>query len=277
MISKIDNGLDKNGKPFSLKLALEKDIIKLNAVSGDYHLNIDKSIHTIRKSLKSISAILLLCEIHFERAQYSNWKLSIKSLSKQYGLIRESYVYLQTFNSIEKKLKNFDCSNLCDLKYNLESQYDLILNDIKNPKGTILSVKESIIKLTEELNNLDITIQNKPLKRRLLVSFKKSQRLFKKLSLGSTANEYHQFRKCCKIFYHQQIVLNWTESEKMSKKYKKLYKLTEFLGNEHNLQVFYQYLSIHFPELSKLSEDLFRFKIKRIRKKVLTLYPKICF
>jgi hypothetical protein len=49
------------------------------------------------------------------------------------------------------------------------------------------------------------------------------------------------------------------------------------LGNEHDLQVFYQYLSTHFPELSQLSEALFRLKIKRLRKKVLTLYPKISY
>ena len=277
MISMIDNGLDKNGKPFSLKSVLEKDINKLNAVSSDDHLNIDKSIHSIRKSLKSISAILLLCEVHFNPTQRKDLKLRIKSLSKQYGLIREPYVYLQTLKRIEKKLKCFDCNNLDDLKYNLESQYDLILNDIKNKKGTIQSDKESIRELTEELNNLDINFKSKPLKRRLSISFKKSRRLFKKLSLGSTAKEYHRFRKWCKIFYHQQIVLNGIESEKMSKKNRKLYKLTEFLGNEHNLQVFYQYLSIHFPELSKLSEAVFRLKIKRIRKKALALYPKICF
>jgi len=277
MISKIEDGLDKYGKPFSLKLVLEKDINKLNAVFSDNHLNIDKSIHLIRKSLKSISAILLLCEVHFDRAQYSTWKMRIKSLSKQYGLIREPFVYLQTFNRLEKKLKNFDEINLCDLKNNLESQYDLILNDIKNKEGTIQTTKESIIQLTEELSDLDITIKNKPLKRRLLISYKKSQQLFKKLKPGSTANKYHQFRKWCKIFYYQQKVLNGTESVKMSIKYKKLYKLTELLGNEHNLQVFYQYLSTHFPEFSMLSEAVISLKIKRIRKKALDLYPKICY
>ena len=277
MISKIDGGLNKDGKPFSLKLVLEKDINKLNAVFGDNHLNIDKSIHSIRKSLKSISAILLLCEVHFDRAQYSTWKMRIKSLSKQYGLIREPFVYLQTFNRLEKKLKNFDEINLCDLKNNLESQYDLILNDIKNKEGTIQTTKESIIQLTQELSNLDITIKNKPLKRRLLISFNKSQRLFKNLKPGSTANKYHQFRKWCKIFYYQQTVLNGIESVKRSGKYKKLYKLTELLGNEHNLQLFYQYLSTHFPELSKLSEAVIRLKIKRIRKKALNLYSKICY
>lgn len=275
MNSKIDNGSDKNGKPVSLKLVLEKDINKLNSVSGEDHLNIDKSIHTMRKSLKSISAILLLCEVHFDREQYQNWKFDIKSHSKQFGMVREPHVYLQTFNQIEKKLKSLDNSNLHELRSNLELQYNLIVNDNKNRNETIQSGKESIIKLTEELINLDVNFKHKPLKKRLFISFQKSPKLYKKLSLSSSAGEYHRFRKWCKIFYHQQIILNRIGSEKTSKKNKKLYKLTEFLGNEHDLQVFYEYLSTHFPELSQLSEALFILKIKRIRKKALALYPKI--
>jgi len=275
MNSKIGNGLDVYEKPVSLKLLLEKDINRLNSVSGEDHLNIDKSIHTIRKSLKSISAILLLCEVHFDKEHYLSWQSSIKSLSKKYGEQRETYVYLQTFNQIEKKLKIFNNGNLNELRYNLELQHILIVNDLKNRCENVQSGKEAILKLTEELSNLDINLTYISLKRRLIISCQKSRRLFKKLSLHSTSCDYHRFRKWCKILYHQQIILDRIGSKKTSGKNKKLYKLTEFLGNEHDLQMFYQYLSTHFPELSKLSEALFRLKIKRLRKKVLALYPKI--
>jgi len=275
MNSKIDQDPDKNGKPVSLKLVLGKDINKLNSISDEAFLNADKSIHTIRKSLKSISAILLLCEVHFDREQYMSWKSDIRSLSRQYGALRAPYVYLQTFKQIEEKLKSFDNSNLYELRYDLELQYNLIVNDIKNTKETIQQGKESILRLTEELSNLDVNFKHKPLKRKLMINFQKSQRLFKELNLTSSAEEYHRFRKWCKIFYHQRLVLNQIKSEKTSKNDKKLYKLTEFLGNEHDLQLFYQYLSTHFPELSQLSEALFRLKIKRLRKKALALYPKI--
>jgi len=106
-------------------------------------------------------------------------------------------------------------------------------------------------------------------------SFDKSRRLFKKLNISSSAEEYHRFRKWCKIYYHQLLVLNRIGLEKMSKKNKKLYKLTEFLGDEHDLQEFYQYLLTYFPELSQLSEAMFRLEIKKLRKKALALYPKI--
>lgn len=277
MKSKNENGLEKDGKLVSLKLALEYDIIKLNSFSFEDHLVIDKSIHKIRKSLKSISAILLLYEAQFDRVEYLNWKSLIKSLSKQFGVAREPFVHLHTFGKIEEKLKGFDSSNLYELRYNLDLQYNLVVNDLKNNQETIQSGKELILRLTEELSNLDINFRHKPLKRRLRISFQKSQLLFKGINLHSSADEYHRFRKWCKIFYNQQLVLNRIGLEKTSQKYKKLYKLTEFLGNEHDLQEFYQYLTTHFPELSQLSETLFRLKIKKIRKKALALYPKISY
>lgn len=277
MNSTIDKALDRDGKPVSLKLLLEKDINKLNSVSDEDYLDIDKSIHTIRKSLKSISAILLLCEVHFDSEQYLTWQSSIKSLSKKYGEGREHYVYLQTFHQIEKKLKSIDHGTRFELKCNLGLHHNLVVNDIKNSKEPVPSGKESITKLIAELCNLDFNFGHKPLVRRLIISFQKSRRLFKKLRLSSSADKYHRFRKWCKILYHQQIILDRFGSKKTSGKNKKLYKLTEFLGNEHDLQVFYQYLSTHFPELSKLSEALFRLKIKRLRKKALALYPKISY
>jgi len=275
MNSKTDKGLDIDGKPVCLKSLLEKDINKLNSVSVEDHLTFDKSIHTIRKSLKSISAILLLCEIHFDRVQYLTLQSSIKSLSKKYGEGRDHCVYLQTFSQIEQKLKSYDNSNLNELRYNLELQYNLIVNDIKNKDETDHSGKESITKLTEELSTLDFNFGHKSLRRRHIISCQKTRRLFKKLTLYSSAGEYHRFRKWCKIYYHQQIILDRIASKKTPGKYSKLYKLTELLGDEHNLQVFYQYLSMHFPELSQLSEALFRLKIKRLRKKALAIYPKI--
>jgi len=274
MDSKNGNGLDKIEKPVSFQMVLEKDINKLNSFSSEDLLNIDQSIHKMRKSLKSISAILLLYKVQFDRAHYLSWKSSIKSLSKQYAVVREPYVFLQTFNQIEDELKGFNKSNLDELKSNLELQYDLIVKD-RNRNDTIQQGSESIIKIAESFNSFEINSKHKPLKRKLLISFKKSQRLFKKLNLTSSSDEFLEFRKWCKIYYFKQAVLNRIGSEKTFKQDKKLYKLTEYLGNEHDLQLFYQYLNMHFTELSKISESFFRLKIKKLRKKVLMLYPKI--
>ncbi len=85
---KNDSIFEKIGQTVSLNLMLVKDINTLNAISGEDLLNIDKGIHKIRKSLKSISAILFLYEFQFDQTLYVNWKFNIKSLAKQYEIVR---------------------------------------------------------------------------------------------------------------------------------------------------------------------------------------------
>jgi len=72
-------------------------------------------------------------------------------------------------------------------------------------------------------------------------------------------------------------MINRIGSAKKNKKNKKLYKLTEFLGKEHDLQMFCSYLSTHYPEISQFSKSLFSLKINKLRKKALRLYPKIVY
>jgi len=60
-----------------------------------------------------------------------------------------------------------------------------------------------------------------------------------------------------------------------SKNNKRLCKLTEYLGKEHDLQMFYEYMVQHFAGLSCTYEPFFKLKIKKLRKKILAIYPKL--
>jgi CHAD domain-containing protein len=272
---KNDSIFNKIGQVVSLNLMLEKDINTINTFSGEDLLNIDKSIHNIRKSLKSISAILFLYEFQIDQTQYLGWKSDIKSLSKEFAVVREHFVYLQTFSNVEGELKDIEKSDLGEIRNQFESNYNQILLENIVSKETIRKGNEAIIKITEAIQNLHINSVLKLLKRRLLKSFRKSQKLYERLSLNSSSDEFHQFRKWCKRFYFQQVAFNQLGFKKTSKQNKKLYKLTEYLGKEHDLHLFYQYLSFHFAELSQLSQSLFMHKIKKLRRNVLMLYPKI--
>jgi len=255
-------------------MAVEKDIESVQSFSGIEITDTDRSIHKIRKSLKSVSAILLLYKGRLDPVQYLSWKLFLKTLSKKYAFLREPYVYLQTFNQIEHKLIGLNNFNPDEIRNYLEIQYKLIVNEtIVNE--TIQQGDKAILKLTETHNDFHVSYKPKRLKRMLLKSFKKSERLFKKLRLTSSHEAYHGFRKWCKIFYYQLAVLHRIELVNSSKNNKRLYKLTDYLGKEHDLQLFFQYLVVHFPEFSVSSESFFRLRIKKLRKKILVLYPRL--
>jgi len=272
---KNDSIFEKIGQTVSLNLMLEKDINALNAFSGEDLLNIDKCIHEIRKSLKSISAILFLYEFQFDQTLYLNWKFKIKSLAKQYEIVREHFIYLQIFSKVEDELKDIEKGDLVEIRNHLEPKYNQILINNFVGKETILNWNEAILKIIESIQNLHINSDFKLLKRRLLKSYQKSNKLFEKLSLNSSSDEFHQFRKWCKRLYFQQVAFNRLGFEKTSKQNRKLYKLTEYLGKEHDLNLFYQYLSFHFAILSQLSRSYFNRRIRKLRKNILMVYPQI--
>ncbi|HAH23611.1 MAG TPA: hypothetical protein DCL77_07620 [Prolixibacteraceae bacterium] len=266
---------DKIGRFVSLNLMLEEDMNTLHSISGKEILNIDESIHNLRKSLKSISAILFLYEFQIGQKQYLQWKSGLKSLSKQFAQAREDFAYLQTFKKIEDKLKDIDKSDLLELRNHFESKYNLIVQENIVRKEAIQKGNEAILKVLEEMQNSHINSELKLLKRRHLESLKKTQKLFKRLSLKSSSEEFHQFRKYCKRFYLQQLVFNRLGLKKTYKQNKKLDQLTEYLGKEHDLHLFNQYLSVHFADLLPLLRLHFMLKIRKLKKNTLMLYPKI--
>lgn len=272
---KNDSIFEKIGQTVSLNLMLVKDFNKLNAFSGEDLLDIDKCIHEIRKSLKSISAILFLFEFQFDQALYVNWKFNIKSLAKQYEIVREHFIYLQILSKIDNELKDIEKGDLAEIRNQLESKYNHILLNNFIGEETIRNWNEAILKIIEAIQNLHINSDLKLLKRRLLKGYQKSNKLFEKLSLNSSTDEFHQFRKCCKRLYFQQVAFNRLGFEKNSKQNKKLYKLTEYLGKEHDLNLFYQYLSFNFTILSQLSRSYFNRRIRKLRKNILMVYPQI--
>lgn len=271
-----DDGIfDKIGKVVSLQLMLEKDINTLQPFSGDDLLNIDTAIHKIRKSLKSISAILYLYEFQFDQSQFLDLKFSIKSLSKQFAGAREHFINLQIFYTLEDKLKDIDKNDIAELRAQFELNYNLILQENMDRKEAIQKGNEAIQKINEVLLHVPINSELKLLKRRLLNSYQKSQKLYKRLTLNSSSDQFHEFRKWCKRFYLQQAAFNRLGLSKTYKQNKKLYKLTEYLGKEHDLQLFIEYLNVHFTELSQSSHSFFKRKTKNLRKKIFMLYPEI--
>jgi CHAD domain-containing protein len=275
MKSSYEENLSKTNYPVSLKLILEKEMHVLRPLTDTDLVLFDKYIHDMRKSLKSISAILLFYKAQLNQRQFTSLKLSIKSLAKHYAAVRESYVYLQTLNKIETELKDLNENYLYELRNQLELNYNSVLKEYINSEKAIQFGNEGIIKIKEGINQININIEPKFIKKRLSKNYLKVERIFKKLNTKSSPDEYHKLRKYCKYLYYQQVMLNNIGIEETSKQNKKLFKLTEYLGNEHDLELFYQYLEIHFAELSHITYRYFRSKIKRLRKKVVSQYPLV--
>lgn len=276
MKAKYGSGLSQIDLPINLKVLLKNNINTIITFSGENLLNIDKSVHEIRRSLKAILAILLLFKVQFDRVQYLNWKSYFQSFLKQFAASRESFVFLQTLKKIENELKELNEIQFNELRNHLEIAYRLLVKENIKLKEVIGKLNGSIIKISATINNSSVYSDLRSLKNSYKKTFQKTKQWFKKLTLDSSMEDFHKFRKWCKFFYFQQIVLLNLDLEKVSlKENKKILKLSEFLGDEHDLQVLLQYLRINFTDLYEKAKPILLLKIKILRKKVLLLYPKI--
>lgn len=263
--------------PVNLKVLIENDLQIIHPLSDVDLLDLDKTIHDIRKSLKAILAIFVLFKEQIDPSQYLRWKLTVKSLLKHFAPLRETYVNIQTFNQIEAELNHFNKFNVDIVKNQLKQSYNIIAKEISKRNEIILTGDLSFGKLYESDHELNIYIEPKSLKNRLAKNFKKSERLYKGLTISSSYEEFHQFRKCCKKLYFQHAVLNKIGLEKTYTYNKKLFKLTEYLGYEHDLALLQQYLEDQFKEIAEITNSILTFKTEKLKRKILRLYPKIYY
>ena len=264
--------LSRNDFPISLEVLLEKKINPAWASANEGLPDIDKSVHKIRKSLRAMLAGLLLYTDKLKPAQYMSWEIYLKALIKQYATIRETYVNLQTFKEIEQQLKDLDQNSCIELGNYYESKYKLFVKENNRLDEIVKPLNKAFITISADIKNTPINSDISSLKKWHRKTFQKSKSLCDELTLSSSANDFHRFRKWARYFYFQQSLLDDAGLKKMNlKDNDKLHKLVAYLGDEHDLQLFYQGLKIHFAYLSEKTEPIFNVRIKRLRKKVLDL------
>lgn len=274
MKKKNDCNLKRIDKPICLRLLLKNDIKRLNALSAENLSDIDKSVHEIRKFLKTTLSLLLLYRTKYVWDQYPVWKSYFKRISKQYAAIREFYVYKQTFNKIIGNIKYLDNKFADELAQHFELKDESKIEKDVNIKETIRQLNESALEISTTLENLDF--KNSLLKKNYTRTFRKTKKLFKNLTLNSPSADYHKFRIWCKNFYLQHSALHSLGLQmKPSCKAKKIDKITEYLGDEHDLELFYQYMRKNSMKFSNNVNLYFLVKIKKLRSKAIHQYLKI--
>jgi hypothetical protein len=235
-----------------------KSIISL-AVNG--LSDVDKTVHLIRKSLKNIVAILVLTKDIIDNTQYSEIRSFFKSFSKKLTNVRESYINLKTFTSLDP-VKSFPTeTDPAPLKEKLNLEYEKARLEAINIFSEITQSRTSFEQKSKIMESILMNIDYKLLKNRYLKLFKKTRNFYNKLTLSSSMFDYHKLRKLSNILYFQQFVLNTLKLIRSHKKRRKLHKLISDSGFEHDLQLFGQYIERHFnvlhekiaPYLNKMS------------------------
>lgn len=212
------------------------------------------AVHEIRKSFKRIRALLKFyseCSVIFPRILIDE----LKAIGKILSPIRESFVNVQIFERVtegnypvsERKIKRV--KELLSEKNKTETGAEFVEKEVCN------SISMLTEKFESELEQLAIECpSSKQIKEQLSVSFLVGYELFKEIETGFTAEKLHKLRKILKRLWYQIDFIKFLHPRYFRLKSDQLNKITEQLGDDHDLFVFNQQLQL--PEFKLLTDEL---------------------
>ena len=234
--------------------AFEKQTEKIIYFCSAENISANLAVHEIRKSYKRLRALLLL----FAESNPSNseeLRTEIKEAGKILSPIRESFVNMQYIDKIttgsnliaERKIRQVK-----DLL--LEKNRILIEGDFES-KNVVADIIQFIKQFQNQINTLKITCpSNLQLKEQLSLTFSRGNEIYQDIEPGLSPVTIHQLRKILKRLWYQLDFVKYMHPRYFRMKSDQLNKITEQLGNDHDLFVFQEDLKA--GEFGFTSEEL---------------------
>jgi len=246
-------------------------------------ISISKKVHTVRKMCKNLRAMLQLVKPLLKDSNtYQKENNFYKNIAKLLASSREAKVMTDMFNTI---IKNYKLD--ADEFKNIQNSLQMIEADehIENKKTleNLKSCKFAIEKAIENIDRLELTTNSiYALKIGYKDTYITAQKYMDKAYKEQDIAYFHKFRKYAK--YHMFHVDMLTKRSAFDKsRLKKLKKLTDILGLEHDLSLFEEYLNknhlsypnarILIPYINKEQKKL-RKKAKKYETLLFNLKPK---
>lgn len=232
-------------------------------------------VQETRKAFKRIRALL-----HFFPASSNNFISESILQFKEYGLrispLRESYINIQLFDKIaetrlipERKTKSIK---------------ELL---VQKNKQLLLNWKEGE-RLNAEINqfidNFNTTFKNKKyevaekifIRNEIVSSYLSAFGFFEHLELNCTGDEWHELRKKMKRLWYQLDFAKFLHPRYLKLKADQLNGITEQLGEEHDLFVFYEFIEKEKLDLDAYEKVVLCNKIEHLRQIIqVKLTPKL--
>jgi CHAD domain-containing protein len=232
--------LDKKSE-HQIQKAFDFQLKKVLKLLRNKKITEEKKIHGLRKRFKKIRAFLKLIKYDLkDKNLYKTENNYYKDAAKRFSNARDNVVLHQTFHKIVKKY---------DLDQN-EKPHTLKNLPLSNNSKEFISLKKEIEQKRKKLSVFKLKKKEKPFKTGLKKSYKKLLKKRKKAYTSFSDSDFHEWRKAVKNYMYQMELFHKVLPKKLNKKLKKLKKLADILGFDHDISVlkesFYQHDKKHF-------------------------------
>jgi CHAD domain-containing protein len=240
----------KETVPDGVRRVAKQQLARAAGELGDERLEPADQIHQVRKRLKKLRALLRLVRDDIGKSAYQAENDRLRTLGRRLSAARDAQVMLDTAVALAGDHPELATSGFDALRSYLQSQLEREAVDDR-------SAGHLIDEVSGELAAADARVDDWPLDTNgfsglapgLRRAYKKGRKALKHLDNDSTDDHLHAWRKRVKDQWYHGRLLESVWPEVMSCRVDELKKLSELLGDYHDLAVFQ-------ATLGQLPEDI---------------------
>lgn len=218
--------------------AIKKQLERIEYFSSAANVSPNLAIHEMRKSFKRLRALLLFYDEYPEEFS-QEFCIQIKNYGRLLSSMRESYVNIQIFERLTENNNLIADRKIKSAKEKLQVKNREIIDnsffcseDFQNLLRFTKSLEQQVVRM-----EIDRPSQIQ-LAKQLVISYQKSFDCYLLVGNNSDGEEIHNLRKKLKRLWYQFDLIQYLHPRYFRLKSDQLNKITEQLGEDHDLFIF---------------------------------------
>ncbi|MBK6284496.1 MAG: CHAD domain-containing protein [Draconibacterium sp.] len=256
--------------------AIKKQLERIEYFSSAANVSPNLAVHEMRKSFKRLRALLLFYDEYPEEFP-QEFCIQIKNYGRLLSAMRESYVNIQIFERLTENNNLIADRKIKNAKEKLQAKNREIIDnsffDSEDFKNLLLFTKS----LEQQVVRMEIDRPSQiQLAKQLVISYQKAYDCYQIIGNDSDGDEIHNLRKKLKRLWYQFDLLQYLHPRYFRLKSDQLNKITEQLGEDHDMFVFLNDLKIDNLGFEASEIEIIENQVEHLREiNLLKLNPRL--
>lgn len=219
-------------------------------LSGD-NPDIHDGIHNARKSFKKVRSLLRLIKKDLGKSRYKKENKWFRDAKNRLSSARDAEAMIETFDALAERFTSVgECASLNALRGALEERRRRIAEEAVDLEQVASSTAESLLQVEDRTRSWRLSHEGfAAIRPGLEGSYGAGRKAMEKAYRKPTDERFHEWRKRVKDHWYHCRLLRKIWPEQMSARIDELKRLSDFLGDDHDLAVLGKVLRTEGNEL----------------------------
>jgi len=256
--------------------AIKKQLERIEYFSSAENVSPNLAVHEMRKSFKRLRALIQFYDEYPEEFP-QEFSFQIKNYGRSLSTMRESFVNIQIFERLSASNNLIAERKIKAAKERLLVKNREIINNSFLSSEDFFSLRRFIEDLEKQVVRMEIDRPSQlQMSKQLVISFQKAFDCYQLIGGGSDGEEIHNLRKKLKRLWYQFDLIQYLHPRFFRLKSDQLNKITEQLGEDHDLFVFLNDLKVDNLGFDDSEIEIIENKVQHLREiNLLKLNPRL--